>query len=104
MKNADKLNKKNTDSSMKTEETSKTTGDKTTSIIKLLDTEQLELKWKEGTDSYSIGIEFLKMVKHFFSNGTTLFNTPKKGEDKENYKQTSFEAILSFIENQCHLI
>ncbi|KAL4503248.1 hypothetical protein ABPG72_000854 [Tetrahymena utriculariae] len=72
--------------------------------LKLLSLEELEIKWKEGNESYQIGIDFIKMAKHFFTNGQNLFSSLKKGEDKENHKQTSFDAITFFIKNQCHLI
>ncbi|EAS00266.2 HECT domain ubiquitin transferase (macronuclear) [Tetrahymena thermophila SB210] len=72
--------------------------------LKLLNLDELEIKWKEGNESYQIGIEFIKMAKHLFTNGQNVFSSLKKGEDKENHKQTSFDAITFFIKNQCHLI
>jgi len=55
-------------------------------------------------ESYEIGLKFLRMARSFINQGFDLFCSPKKGEDKESSKLSSFEALSKLIKNICHII
>lgn len=72
--------------------------------IVLPSTESIELNWREGVESYDIGLRFIRMGRAMMREWKVLFTLSKKGEDKEGFKQASLEAVVGFIENECHLI